>query len=303
MAIDLGSEQTEPFSRNGDSRWRPKRPKIVPPKRGVGHFAGLQRCALSHSHKSEAQEIPKISHQQSNLPVHLSSLWFGNGPVGIYQGGQRGKADGSSQGYQDPPVLVVESPVLGNWPTTYPDPVGPVLRVGLGGKHEEIGAAPSVGFQFRRLPVLPLDWSGLAHSRKVVDPPTEVTVDQEQEQLHSQPIHVSDRLAHCHRETSLVRSPSLEAHTVAPEATLACAREFGKCHSVVPLSTPISRLVAGREQCSSGPTVASPSTRSANASNEGWVAHLGDSTARGVWSSRLHQLSGIKSSFSGPQEF
>ena len=44
-----------------------------------------------------------------------------------------------------------------------------------------------------------------------------------------------------------------------------------------------------------------------DASNEGWGAHLGGSTARGVWSepeSRLHiNFLGVKSSLTGPQEF
>ena len=98
MVTNLGSEQTQSGNRDFQNR-DPRDHKTVPPKRGMGHFAGLQRCVLSHSHRSEVQEIPKISHQQSNLPVHLSSLWFGNGPIGIHQGGQRGKTDGSSQGY------------------------------------------------------------------------------------------------------------------------------------------------------------------------------------------------------------
>ena len=62
-----------------------------------------------------------------NIPVHFPSLGFGNGPVGIHQSGQGGQADGESQGYQDPPVprrLVVESPVPGNLPITYPEPLG-----------------------------------------------------------------------------------------------------------------------------------------------------------------------------------
>ena len=78
------------------------------------------------------------------------------GPIGIHQSGQAGQADGSSKGYQDPPVprrLVVESPLPGNLPTTYPDPLGPLPRVGLGSKHEEIRTDSSTGFQFHRLPV------------------------------------------------------------------------------------------------------------------------------------------------------
>ena len=51
---------------------------------------------LPHSHKSEVQKMPQISPQQNNLPVHLSYTWFGNGPIGIHHGGQRGKTYGSS---------------------------------------------------------------------------------------------------------------------------------------------------------------------------------------------------------------
>ena len=36
-----------------------------------------------------SRKCPKVSNQQSNLPVHLSSFWFGNGPVGVHQGSQR----------------------------------------------------------------------------------------------------------------------------------------------------------------------------------------------------------------------
>ena len=128
--------------------------------------------------------------------------------------------------------------------------------------------------------------------------------------MHSQTIHVPDRLAHCHGETGLARSPSHEAHTVAPEATLACSREFGKDHSIAPLSTPRSRLMVGREQCSSRPKVASPSTCSANVYRR-LKRRLGR-TLRGLYCKRdlvkhrkspPHQLSGIKGSLPGPQEF
>ena len=87
----------------------------------------------------------QVSSEQAHLPVHLSSVWFGNDPVGIHQSGQGSKTDGSSQGYKDPPVprrLVVESPVPGNLPTTYLDLLGPLPQVGLGSKLEEIGTDP-----------------------------------------------------------------------------------------------------------------------------------------------------------------
>ena len=108
----------------------------------------------------------------------------------------------------------------GNLPTTYPDPLGSLPRVGLGSKHEEIGTDSSTGFQFRWLPVRPGDQSGLTHSGPVVYSEVEVKIHQGLELLHSQTVHVSDRSPHSDGETSLVRPPSHEAHPVALETTL-----------------------------------------------------------------------------------
>ena len=128
MATNIGPEQTQYFPRNRDvQNVDPGDHKTVPPKRGMGHLTGFQRCVLPHSYSSKIQKVSKVSSEQAQLPVHLSPLWFGNGPV--HQSGQGSKTDGSSQGYKDPPVprrLVVESLVPGNLPTTYPNPLGPL---------------------------------------------------------------------------------------------------------------------------------------------------------------------------------
>ena len=197
MAANFGSQQTQPFPghkhfQNGNSGDNP----VVSPKRGMGHFAGLQRCLLPHSHSSEVQKVSKISPEQGQLPVHFPPLWSGYGSVGVHQSGQRGQVDGSSQGYPDPPVprrLVVTSPFPGNLPTTYPDPLGPLSRVGLGGKQAKIGTGSPTGFQLRRLPVRPVDQSGLTHSGTVVNSETEGAIHQEPELLHRQAVHVSYR--------------------------------------------------------------------------------------------------------------
>ena len=88
------------------------------------------------------------------------------------------------------------------------------------------------------------------------------------------------------------------------------ARESAKGHFVAPLSPSTPRLVVKREQCPLGPIIASPSTCSSKVYrrlNSGWDAHLGDSTARGVWSlteSHLYiNFSGKKKKIPGPQEF
>ena len=97
---------------------------------------------------------------------------------------------------------------------------------------------------------------------------------------------------------------------MASEATLAHARESGKGHSVASLSPATPRLVVKREQCTLGPTVASPSTHSSKVYRR-LKLRLGR-TLRGLHCKRclvnyrkspLHQLSGVKSNLSGPQEF
>ena len=85
MATNRGSQPVKSVSRNkdiqnGDSRDH----KTLPPQRRMGYFAGLQRCIFPHSNKSQVQEISKVSPKQVNSPVHCSSLWIGNSPIGIH---------------------------------------------------------------------------------------------------------------------------------------------------------------------------------------------------------------------------
>ena len=115
----------------------------------------------------------------------------------------------------------------------------------LGSKHEEVRIDSSAGLQFHRLPVRPVDRSGLAHSGQVVCSETKVKVNQGPEPLHSQAVHVADRSTHSDRETNLVRLPPHEAHPEAFEVTLACSRDSGKGHSIAPVSSSSPRLVVG----------------------------------------------------------
>ena len=265
LASNLRPKQTQSFP--GHKYFQDGNPRDYPvlsPKRGMGHIVGFQRHVFPHSHSPEVQEVPKISPKQGQLSVHIPSLWFGNGPVGIHQSGQGGQANGSSKGYQDPPVprlLVVTSPFPGNLPTRYPDPLGPLPRVGLDGKHGKVGTDSSAGFQFRRLLIRPDNRPGLAHSGPVVNCEAEGEIHQGPELLHGQTVHVPYRPSY---SDSLVRSASHEAHSVAPEATLACSGDSGQDHSGSPCSPPSPGLVAGREKCAATPTFAPSSSRSAS---------------------------------------
>ena len=127
METNLGSQsvQSLPQSRylqNGNPGNNP----LVFAKRRMGNFAGLQRRVVPHSHQSKVKKVPQVLPEQSDLPIHSSAFWVGDSSLGIYKGGQRSETHGTNKGYPDlsvPGRLVAESPMPGDLPTTYPDPV------------------------------------------------------------------------------------------------------------------------------------------------------------------------------------
>ena len=238
--------------------------KVVSPKGGVSNVAGFQRRLLSYPHQSKVPEVSQVFSGKESLSIYSSSFRACHSSTGIYQGSQGGETDGSSTGYPDPPVprrLVSQSPGPGNLPTTYPDPLGPVPRPGVGGKHGEIGTYASTGFQFRRLPIRSSVGSSVAHSGQMDRSSRETTVHQRQGQLLSSTVHVPNRASYGHRKAGMGRPPSHETSSVASKKTLACAREPGKDYSNSPLSSSTPGVVVGREQCAQGATFAPPSAR------------------------------------------
>ena len=134
MEANLGSESVElipqyQYIQDGNPGNNP----VILADRGMGHIAGLQRRVFPHSNKSNVTKIYEVFPVQSDLPIHSSSLCSCHSSPRVYQGGQGIEAYGSSKGYPDPQVprqLVVESPVPGNLPTTYPDPLGLCQQLG-----------------------------------------------------------------------------------------------------------------------------------------------------------------------------
>ena len=109
---------------------------------------------------TKVKEVSEVFPQWSNLPIHCSSIRVGHSPSRVYKDGQGDKVNGPDLGYPDPPVprqMVNESPVPGNLATTYPDPLGPVPRVRVGGQYEEVRVGPTTGLQFCRLPFRTID--------------------------------------------------------------------------------------------------------------------------------------------------
>ena len=178
----------------------------------------------------------------------------------------------------------------------------------VGGKYAEIRAFTSTGFQFHWLPVRPLDRSGLAKSGEMVDSSAEITFCQGQ--LHRPTTHVLDRPSHSNRKASLVRSSAHEAHTVASEVTLACSGDLGEVHSDTNLPSPPSGLVVRREKRTPGSALAPSKSCSAGVyrrlKRRLECTLMGRHCKRRVVRLRKsppHQLSGVKSSVPGPQEF
>ena len=245
---------------NGNSRDDP----VVLENRGVGHVAGLQRRLLPHPNCTKVKKVSQILPVQSDFPVHSPAIRSGHSSPGVYQGGQRSETHGSSEGYQDPPVprrLVTESPFPGNLPTTYPDPLGPMSAIRLDSKYDQIRVSSQTGLQFCRLPVRPGHWPGSAHSRPVGYPSGEIEVHERTSPVYGSTIHVLDRPPDGHRETSMCRSPSHEAHSVASEEKLACPGSSRESYSGPSVTQPSFGLVVRRSQCTEGSTPAPPSAR------------------------------------------
>ena len=232
--------------------------------RGVGHVSGFQRRLFSYPHPSPVQKIPPVLFEQQGISVHSPSIRSSHGSVGIYQG-ERGQIDGSDKGYKNPPVprrLVAQSPVSGNLPTKYPDPLGPVPRIGLGSQHEKVRTGTSTSVQFRRLPVRPPDGTGITHDRALGDVKGEASLCQEQGLLHGQTVYVPHRPLNSHGEASVVRSPPHEANSMASQEALACAGGARQGDPGSPFPSPPSGLGVGRKECTARPAFTRSASRS-----------------------------------------
>ena len=146
METNLGSKPIEPipqyqYIQDGNPGDNP----VILTDRGMGDIAGLQRRVFPHSNQSKVTKISEVFPLQSDLSIHSSPLWSGHSSPRIYKGGQGSETDGTSKGYPNPPVprqLVTESPVPGNLPTTFPDPLGPLPTIRVGCKQKKSEPTP-----------------------------------------------------------------------------------------------------------------------------------------------------------------
>ena len=266
MEAHLGFKSAELLPSNlifqdGDTRDHP----TLPSKRGVGDVSGFQRRLLSYPYRTKVAKIPQVLPPQASLSVHSSPLRSLNGSVGVHKGGQGGQANGTGSGYQDPPVprrLVAESPVPGNMPTSYPDPLGPMPQVRMGSEYDQVGVCASAGIQLCRLPFRPLSGVGQTDPGEV---DSSVPKDQrtpESTGVFGQTVHVPHRPSDSHREAGSSRTAPHAPYPVASEEALACSGIIRKDYSSTkaPSSTP--EVVVEPRQCPKRSTFTPITTRS-----------------------------------------
>ena len=246
---------------DGDTRDHP----TLPSKRGVGDVSGFQRRLLPYSYRTKVVEIPQILPPQSSLSVHSSPLRSLNGSVGVHKSGQAGQVNGTGSGYQNPPVprrLVVESPVPGNVPTSYPDPLGPVPQVRVGHKYDQVGVGAPASFQLCRLPFRPLSRAGQTDPGKV---DSFVPKDQpapKSRVVFGQAVHVPYRTPNRHREAGGSGTASHAPYPVASEETLACPGIIREDHSSAKVPSSSPEVVVEPKQGPKRSTFTPTSTRS-----------------------------------------
>ena len=207
---------------------------------GMGYLAGFQRHIFPHSYSSKISEIPRVSFPKPDLPVPGPTRWPLHSSYGVYLRGQRGKIDGPSLGYKNPPVprrLVDSSPHQRIFPPG--DPVPPCLLpgIGLGGEPTKIGVGTQTGFRICGLPIRPIARSGQT------DPePLGVTVPEGVSSLPSilqgQGIHVSNRSPYSNGEVGASGQAPYEAHSMAPQEKLEDSRVPGKRNPSPKVSSP-----------------------------------------------------------------
>ena len=111
--------------------------------------------------------------------------------------------------------------------------------------------------------------------------------------MHGETVHVSNRPSHGHRKAGSLRMSAHKAHSVAPQGKLACPKVLGKTYPLSQVNSQASTVVATRRHVLVGQHLhpLQHAIRSLPMHQTKVKAHLGDFTARGLWSvpeSRLH---------------
>ena len=258
--------------------------------RGMGHFAGLQRHLFSHSHSSEIQEIPEVSPKQGHLSVQSSSLWFGNGPLEFTKVVKEVKLMAQARGirihqYLDDWLLRAQCPETCLQHTRTLLDLCQELGWVVNMKKSELTPQQVfnfIGYRFdlKAGRVLPTQdqWSALKEKLQYLKNRDSCSVRQfmsliglltaTEKQVWLGRLHMRPIQWHLKRHRHA--PDSLEKVIPLPQS-LHPHRDWWLLESNVLRGQPLHPLQHALQIFT-------------DASNEGWGAHLGDSTARGVWS-------------------
>ena len=130
----------------------------ISPKGRMGNLHRLQGRLLPHSDTGTVQEVPEISYPGTDLPVQSTAIRSVDSSHGVYYYSKRGKTDGHSERYKDPPIprrLVGESHIPPGLSPAYAGPSENVPTSRLASEHRKVGAGTQASFQLRRLPIQP----------------------------------------------------------------------------------------------------------------------------------------------------
>ena len=272
MAAYPGSKQPESFPPGGEIQdGNTRNHQDFPPTRGVGYLDRFQGRLLPYTNTGTIQEISEISCPWSDIPVQSPTFWSVHSTLGVYCDSKRGETDGQPQGYKDPPVprrLVGESHIPPGLSSTYSESGRNMSKIRLAGECGKVRTGSKADLRFYRLPVRPPGRSGPTDPRQVAKPSglnirNNVTVT-----LSSSAVHVPDRVANSHRETSSPRPAAYEAHTVAPQAALENTRVPTKGDSNSQLPATSFTMVATGRQCPHRSTITPNKACSANQTHQ-----------------------------------
>ena len=307
METNTGSEQSKLLPQCGEIQdGDTGNDQDIPPTMGVDHLSRLQRRLLPHTNTETIQEISEISCPGPDLPVQSSALWSVHDPHGVHCISERGKTDGRTQGYKDPPVprqLVGESRIQTTLSHTYTDPDQNVSGSRLASKHGEIRTGTKASFQFCRLSIRPQVRSSQTDTGPVAKPSGQSANTLINAGLSGPAVHVPDRFINSDREASSPWPTTHETHSVASQKQLEGTGISGEDYPSTQILAPTLTMVARRKQRVARSTITPHKTCSANIYRH-IKRRVGRSLRRahckrvlvGAGKQIVHQLSGAKSS-------
>ena len=233
----------------------------IPSTRGVGHLDRLQGRLLPYTNTGTIQEISKISPPGADIPIQITAFWSVHSTLGVHCGSKRGKTDGYTQGYKDPPVprrLVGESQIPPGLSPAHSGASEVMPRTRLASELGKIRTGTQADFRFCRLPVRPQSRSGPTHTGPLAEPSGQNIRNIVTTGLSGPAAHVP------YRKASSPRPATHETHTVASQKQLEGTRVTRKGDSNSQITAPSSTVVAVGGKRPHRPTITPNKTCSAN---------------------------------------